>query len=319
MRSEKHKVLLTTARVVVGVGLVIFLLWTLDIQEIFDHILQVRSDYLIYAAVVYFVFIIVSAWRWQVLLAFKKFRVPFTQTLRIYFISLFFNNLLPTTVGGDMMRVVYTMKGRRADSLATVLVDRILGFVGLFILALIAVVYLLVLRSETEFLPFMVIGLSVIVAITYVFFSRKAFGVLSPIFGRLRFMRLGERINRLHEAGTDFGGAWGPIILCVVHSLVIQAALSVAPFFVLRGMGYSEVGLLPFFIYVPIINVISMLPVSLNGLGVRENSYVILFSRVGLSGELALAMSLLSFFIIFAYSLLGGVFFAFTRRHQSNR
>ncbi len=318
MRSEKHKVLFTTARVVLGVGLVIFLLWTLDIQEIFDHIRQMRSEYLIYAAVTYFVFILVSAWRWQVLLDFKKFRVPFAQTLKIYFISLFFNNLLPTTVGGDMMRVLYTMRGRRADSLATVLVDRILGFVGLFILALVAVVYLLVLRNETEFLPFMVIGLSLIVAITYVFFSRRAFGVISPIIGRLRFMRLGERITRLHEAGTDFGGAWGPIIFCVVHSLVIQAALSIAPFFALRGMGYSEVGLLPFFIYVPIINVISMIPVSLNGLGVRENSYVLLFSRVGLSGELALAMSLLSFFIIFAYSLLGGLFFAFTKRHQND-
>ena len=127
-------------------------------------------------------------------------------------------------------------------------------------------------------------------------------------------MTMGERLNRLHEAGTDFGGAWGAISLCIAQSVVIQAMLALAPFYVLLGMGNSDVGVLAFFIYVPIINVVSMIPVSLNGLGVRENSYVILFSRVGLDGELALAMSLVSFFIIFAFSLIGGFLFIFHRR-----
>lgn len=248
------------------------------------------------------------------LLDFKKFNMRFGRTLIIYFISLFFNNLLPTTVGGDMMRVVYTMKNRRADSLATVLVDRILGFIGLFILALLAVLYLLIQEKETEFLPFMITGLTVVVVITYVFFSEKAYAFISPMINKIRVFKLGERINRLHEAGTDFGGAWGVITLCIVLSVLIQITLAVAPFFVLLGMGNFEVGLLPFFIYVPIINVISMIPVSLNGLGIRENSYVLLFSRVGLDGEVSFAMSLVSFFIIFVFSLVGGIFFISYKR-----
>jgi len=315
LRSEKYRTPLTIARAVVGIGLIVFLFWTLDIREIINHVRGIQVRYLSYAAIFYLLFIIISAWRWQILLNFKKFSIPFGRTLKFYFISLFFNNFLPTTVGGDMMRVVYTMKDRRADSLATVLVDRILGFVGLFVLALIAVVYLLLLKNETEFLPFMVVGLSIVVLITYIFFSERAFRALSPAIGRLRILRLGERINRLHEAGTDFGGAWGPISICIAHSVIIQATLAIAPFFVLLGMGDSSVNLLSFFIYVPIINVVSMIPVSLNGLGVRENSYVILFSRVGLGGELALAMSLLSFFVIFVYSLIGGVFFVLYKRH----
>lgn len=314
LSKEKYKKLLTAARVVVGIGLILFLFWALDIQEIINNIRGIDVRYLFYAAIPYFLFIILSAWRWQVLLDFKKFGIRFGETLRIYFISLFFNNLLPTTVGGDMMRVAYTMKERRADALATVLVDRILGFVGLFIFALIAVLYLLIEKNETEFLPFMIIGLSIIVLITYIFFSEKAYSFISPVIRKLKILRIGERINRLHEAGTDFGGAWGPISLCVAHSVIIQATLAIAPFCVLLGMGNSEVSLISFFIYVPIINVISMIPVSLNGLGVRENSYVILFSRVGLDGEVSLAMSLVSFFIVFLFSLIGGLFFIFHRR-----
>jgi uncharacterized protein (TIRG00374 family) len=314
LKNPKYRTLLTIARVVIGLGLIVILFWALDIKEILLNIRAVNGVYLLYAAIPYLIFILVSAWRWQVLLDFRKFNIPFGRTLVIYFISLFFNNFLPTTVGGDMMRVVYTMKDRRADSLATVIVDRILGFIGLFIFALIAVFYLLIIRNDTEFLPFMVVGLCIVVLVTYVFFSEKAYNMISPLISKLRIMKLGERLNRLHEAGTEFGGAWGTITLCIVHSVIIQATLAIAPFFVLLGMGYTGVGIIPFFIYVPIINVISMIPVSLNGLGVRENSYVLLFSRVGLGGELSLAMSLLSFFIIFVYSLIGGVLFLFYKR-----
>ena len=314
LSKENYKRLLTAARVIIGVGLVVFLFWALDIQEIISNIRGIDGRYLLYAAVPYLLFIVLSAWRWQVLLDFRRFGIRFMDTLRIYFISLFFNNLLPTTVGGDMMRVAYTMKERRADALATVLVDRILGFVGLFIFALFAVLYLLVESNETEFLPFMVIGLTVVILITYVFFSERAYSFFSPAIRKMKVLKIGERINRLHEAGTEYGGAWGLISLCVAQSVIIQATLAIAPFFVLLGMGHSEVGIVSFFIYVPIINVISMIPVSLNGLGVRENSYVILFSRVGLDGEVSLAVSLVSFFVIFLFSLIGGLFFIFQRR-----
>ncbi len=317
LSKEKYKRLLTAARVIIGAGLIIFLLWALDVQKIIDNIRGIQGIYLFYATIPYVIFIFLSAWRWQVLLDFKKMGVRFGETLKIYFISLFFNNLLPTTVGGDVMRVAYTMRDRRADSLATVLVDRILGFVGLFIFALFAVLYLLVIKNETEFLPFMIVGLTVVILITYVFFSERAYSFISPLVSKLKVFKLGERINRLHEAGTDFGGAWGPISLCIVQSVVIQAALAIAPFYVLLGMGNSAVGIVPFLIYVPIINVISMIPVSLNGLGVRENSYVILFSRVGLDGEVSLAVSLVSFFIIFVLSLIGGFLFIFHRHRWS--
>ncbi len=315
MRSEKFRTVFTVVRVAVGAGLIAFLLWKLDIQEIIGHLIAIDPGFLVYAVLTYLMFVVLSAWRWQILLDFKNFEVPFLRTLRIYFISLFFNNMLPTTVGGDTMRVIYTMKDRRADALAVVLVDRMLGFIGLFIVALIAVVYLLVLRKGTEYLPFMVIGFTSVMLATYIFFSRRAYAVLSPLVNRIKVMRLGERLNRLHEAGTDFGGAWWHLIVCVVLSVAIQATLSIAPFFVLRSMGYQGINLLPFFIYVPIINVISMIPLSLNGLGVRENSYVILFARAGVPGEVAMAMSLLSFFIVFVYSLAGGIFFMIDKRH----
>lgn len=312
--KENRKGISTILRIVIGIGLMALLAWRLDLGKILTIIRSIELRYLLYALIPYFLFIVISAWRWQVLLNHKRFGIPFGRTIVIYFIATFFNNFLPTTIGGDVMRVLYSMKKRRADALATVLVDRILGFVGLFVFALFAVLYLFVIKHQTEFLPFIVIGLIVILAITFLFFSEHTYKKLSPIVQKVRILKIGERLNHLHKATTDFSGAWGTITLCIVHSVVIQALLAIGPFLVMQGMSISKVSVLPFFIYVPIINVLCMIPISFNALGVREYFYVILFSRVGFAPEISVVFSLVSFFLYFLLSLVGGVFFIFFKK-----
>jgi uncharacterized protein (TIRG00374 family) len=314
LKKETLKKLTTVLRIVVGIGLIVFLLWRFDINQLFAKISGINVVYLVYGLIPYFFFVIVSAWRWQVLLDYKKFQIPFGRTTIIYFIALFFNNLLPTTIGGDGIRVLYSMGKRKADSLAVVLTDRILGFIGLFIFALIAVLYLWIEKRQTEFLLYMSGGLVVLIIVTYILFSERAYRRISPVARKIKIFKLGERLSHLHDSFTDFGKAWGPITLCTVHSIIIQALLAIGPFLVLRALGNYEIGILPFFIYLPIINVVSMIPISLNGIGVRESFFVLLFSRVGLSGETALAVSIISFLLIFLWSILGGIFFIFYKK-----
>jgi uncharacterized protein (TIRG00374 family) len=314
LKKETLKKLTTILRIIVGIGLIVFLLWRLDINQLFTKISGVNVIYLLYGLIPYFLFVIISAWRWQVLLDYKKFQIPFPRTTIIYFIALFFNNLLPTTIGGDGIRVLYSMDKRKADSLAVVLADRILGFIGLFIFALIAVLYLWIEKRQTEFFLYMSGGLIVLIIVTYILFSERAYRRISPVVRKITIFKLGERLSHLHDSFTDFGHAWGPITLCTVHSIIIQALLAIGPFLVLRALGNYEIGILPFFIYLPIINVVSMIPISLNGIGVRESFFVLLFSRVGLPGETALAVSIISFLLIFLWSILGGIFFIVYRK-----
>jgi len=313
-KKSKLNILWSVLRILIGIGLIAFLLLKLDVGNILHHFKSLHIQYLIYALIPYFLFILVSAWRWQVLLDYKKMEIPFKNSLIIYFISLFFNNFLPTTVGGDVMRVVYSMKNRKTDALAIVLADRILGFIGLFIFGLFAVVYLYFFQRRSEFVSLMIIGLLVLVFLTFILFSEKVYSIFAPIMMKINIFRIGERINNLHKTMTDFGSAWGVIILCVIQSIIIQALLAVSPYLVLQSIGNFRVSVLPFFIYLPIINVISMIPISFNALGVRENAYVFLFRRAGLSGEISLTVSLVSFFLIFMWSLLGGIFFIFYKK-----
>jgi uncharacterized protein (TIRG00374 family) len=318
LQPEKKKVLnlvLTILRILVGLGLIVFLFVKLDVEKIFFHIKNMDIKYLVYALLPYLLFIIVSAWRWQVLLDHKNMELPFKDSLIIYFIALFFNNFLPTTVGGDVMRVIYL--NRKTDALGIVIADRILGFIGLFIFGLFAVMYLYIFQKKTEFISLMIVGLAILILITFFLFSKRVYQTFGPIIKKLRVFRLGERISNLHKTMTKFGSAWGVIILCIIQSIIIQALLAISPYLVLQSMGKFQVTLLPFFIYLPIINVLSMIPVSFNALGVRENAYVFLFQRAGLSGEVSMTVSLVSFFLIFLWSLLGGVFFIFYKKPKN--
>ncbi|MCX7995058.1 MAG: flippase-like domain-containing protein [candidate division WOR-3 bacterium] len=308
----------TILRILIGVGLIVFLLLKLDVEKVISNIKNMNTGYLFCALIPYLFFIIFSAWRWQVLLDYKRINMNFKDSLIIYFIALFFNNFLPTTVGGDVMRIVYTMKDRKTDALAVVIADRMLGFIGLFIFGLFAVIYLYLFQKRSEFISIMVIGLVLLVLITSALFSKRIYSVLHPVVANLKILRIGEMINNLHRTMTEFGSAWNVIIICLLHSIIIQALLALSPFLVLRSMGNFQISIIPFFIYLPIINVISMIPVSFNALGVRENAYVLLFSRAGLNGETSLTVSLVSFFLVFIWSLLGGIFFIFYKKPEND-
>ena len=304
-------------RIVIGFGLIAFLLSRLDLSKVLLNLRSMDPRYLGLALFCYLLFIIVSAWRWQTLLQYKKIPMPFIRTNLVYCIALFFTNFLPTTVGGDLMRIVYSVPEKKADSVAVVLDDRILGFVGLFLFGLAAVLYLFIRQHRGEFLSLMIAGLTVLVLVTVFLFSERAYRTVSPWFERIKLLRFGERVNNLHRTMNDFGGAWGPIILCITLSILIQILLALSPFFVLRSMGDFKTGILPFFIYLPIINVICMIPVSFNGLGVRENSYALFFARAGLPGEISVTISLVSAFLAFLWSLVGGLIFIFYKKKQS--
>ncbi|MGQ9664529.1 MAG: lysylphosphatidylglycerol synthase transmembrane domain-containing protein [bacterium] len=317
MKKKIYKIVWPILRIIIGIGLIIFLLIKLDALKILNHIRNMDIRYLFLAMISYFFFILISTWRWQVLLDYKKINISFGNSLIFYFIATFFNNFLPTTVGGDVMRIAYTMDGRKADALAVVLADRILGFIGLFIFGLLAVSYLYIFQHRTEFLLFMIVGLALLILFTFTLFSQKVYSLFAPLMAKIKILKVGERINNLHHTMTDFGSAWSVIIWCVCLSIIIQGLLSIGPFIVLQSMGNSSVSILPFFIYLPIINIVSMIPISFNALGVRENVYVLLFNRAGLSGEVSMTISLVSFFLIFLWSLLGGIFFIFYNKKKN--
>lgn len=101
----------------------------------------------------------------------------------------------------------------------------------------------------------------------------------------------------------------GTLVKVIFYSVMFQLAIILINFCLIRALGIHQMGLWHCFLLVPIISAVSMLPVSINGLGIREGAYVLLFGAMGVSASQAITVSLLFFVIVTFISLFGGILF----------
>jgi uncharacterized membrane protein YbhN (UPF0104 family) len=250
---------------------------------------------------------VLYAWRWWLVLTVTGAEVSLSTAVRQYFVGIFVNNFLPSTVGGDVAKVYYIGRqhGYRAV-VASVLVDRVLG---LGILAMLATSAAWFSTPESPRLLASRIVVTGIAAGLVVVVGLAIFGTgglarwLAPLGPRAMALASHAQQFRLDMAAP------------LTHPVIMgQAVLAVLTYFV----GLTLVYLLFFtlhvvpqpsaaalFAVVTTTAVLSNVPISLNGLGVREQLHVWLLAPLGVPAEVALAISLLMFAHLLVASVLG--------------
>ncbi|MDH4136097.1 MAG: flippase-like domain-containing protein [Anaerolineae bacterium] len=326
------KRLLDLAKVIVSLILIVLLLREIGLQETLEKLLQVHPGYLLAALVVALLGVVVRAYRWQVLLSALEVEVPLGQLIALYFIGFLFTNVLPTGFGGDPIRMYelsrYTQ--RTAESAGTVLADR---FFGLIVLQAMAVLALAFGYQLVE--PWMI-------AFTVLLFVGSLVSVWLLLNQRL-WQSLGERLKPLASFGQKQGAfpstgsghglsklegkAEGIIkglkrfyeslhgynVAAVGKTLGVSLIFNISLITMNYLLGLSlgdRVSIWYYFLFVPITSIVTILPVSFAGLGVREGAYVFLFTQAGMPRETALSLSLLVYVIsIFTPGLIGGIIY----------
>jgi uncharacterized membrane protein YbhN (UPF0104 family) len=234
-----------------------------------------------------------SSYRWQLLARISGLGGPWRDYLTYYFIGMFTNLFVPGLIGGDAARALYLGRHhqRIGEAVASVMADRGLGLLTLFWFA--AACAILVTGVQ---LPRGVIGTTIAVGLL------TLLGFLAtPIVARLAGY-LPARLARMVDLATPYLRRPVALVPAIVLSLILQASLAVCQYLLARGLGLN-VPLAAFMLCVPIANVFASLPITLNGLGVRETAYLVLFSLVGIGKADAIALSLL----YFAATMLGGL------------
>jgi len=247
----------------------------------------------------------VYAWRWKVVLAGMGCHVPYPDVVRQYLVGLFFSNLMPTAVGGDAAKVFYL--GRRIGFLeagASVLVDRFLGF---FWLAMLGAAVSWISGTDT---PLLILNRNLLTAIAVIFAVLLALIWAVPV-GRiippiLRRGRLGPIAARFAElAGHVRTGGCRPATVAASGAVVLAYVILLA--FVYRAYftaaGLTAPGLLETMNVIVSMSVFVNLPISVGGIGLREQLHYLLFAELGIPKEASVSLSLL----FFAYSLALGL------------
>jgi uncharacterized protein (TIRG00374 family) len=297
------------AKIGVSIALLAYLFSTTDMEALEGRVRTADLLDLTAAVACYAGMLALAAWRWQLLLRALGWVAPLRHLTASYLVATFFNNFLPSNIGGDFVRVRdgSRVTGSTTASLAVVGIDRILGFGALYVLAAAA---FLVAPLEVRALAgarAVLLGLALVfAALAYVFFRPGTARRLLAATRLLSIDWLREHFEVVQGAVHGYRARMGSVWLASTASLALQALVVLYYLGVAWALGIS-LDPRAAFLMVPLCTLLQAVPVSFNGWGLRESLFALYFAQVGLPREAALAFSLVGAGLMVLLSLSGAV------------
>jgi glycosyltransferase 2 family protein len=301
------------ARLAVAAGLTAFILWQIDARAAGAALAGADWRWLAATLALVLVDRALMAWRWLVLLrpVAPASHMTLPAVLRIFFVSTFVGTFLPASVGGDAVRAVALSRHGvgMADSVASVLADRVFGTLSILLVGAAAVWF--APASLPGWLPPVAALLTVTAGVVV------ALGLYNDAAERLAAGLL-RRVTRgrLLKAGTNLLGSLrryqhstSALLYVLAGSVAVQLLRIAQAWLLGRGLGI-EAGLATYLVYIPVILLVMLLPITINGIGTSQAAFVWLFAEAGVTPEEAFALSLLFVALGLVGNLPGGLLYA---------
>ncbi len=317
----RRRALSTLVKLAITAALYVAVFYKTDIGEIWARLQTVRPGWVALGIVAYAGGQCLSAWRWWLLLRPVRLQAPYPRMVSFYFIGMFFNHFLPTIVGGDAVKAILLARetGAPARSTMSVFMER---NVGLFALLTIATAAAFV-APPVEVRGFNLLQLTLIVfagfvAANIVLASRPAYRLVDHLVAMTPLARMRPRAASLYDALVPYRDArWrGIVVAATAQSFLFQAVVILVVFLNAEALDMHP-PIASLAVFVPLISLAGMLPISVNGLGLREALYVLLFGRIGIASDAAVSMAVLYFAVTLVASLPGGIVYALQRGPRS--
>ncbi|MFH1395147.1 MAG: lysylphosphatidylglycerol synthase transmembrane domain-containing protein [Candidatus Omnitrophota bacterium] len=298
-------------RITASFGMLALLFWIMrdEIRDIWATIAKCNVNFLILAVFALFADIVMLAFRLTTVFKGENLKVSFKKSLQLTYLGYYFNNFMPSAVGGDIIKAYYASRDSSKEkirSYASVFMDRFIGLCTLLIIAALALIVDNGKVNQPEVKKLVYIILVVGILVFTVVMNKRVAGVMRKLFSKVKVFRLGEHLDNLYRIIHDYRNRKMIVSKAVVMSIAAQYFyfLTVYLFFLAVGANMSLGNI---FLIMPIVTFISMVP-SIGGLGFREGAMVIFFSSLA-GREAAFAVSLLLLFGLLAISIIGGAIY----------
>lgn len=312
--SLNRKQLIGIGQIALSIVLLIWLISRVGFDEVVSTLATINWMWYGLAFVLFQLNVVIRAFRWYVLLHSLNDRPRFTYLVYLYYIGFFANNFIPSGFGGDLVKVVSLRQshGRGTEALSSVLMERVTGLVGSSLIALVALVWNMSSHTADLNLPTV---LWLLIAVTAVgipiafFVARWSNPIqwLLRVFPKAANLPLFDKVENLVSTIHRYP------LQALITSLLISIPFTLNLILVQMTIARAFDVQLPFRIFalfVPIIAIINLLPITFNGLGLREGIYTFLFVPIGVPAATAVSMSLAFYFLRFSAGLLGGLMYA---------
>jgi len=294
------------------IALYVFVFYWTDARAILGRLRAVDLSPLVAGILIYAAGQAVSTFKWRLLIGPLELAVSYTRLLGFYFTGMFFNLFLPTIVGGDAVKAVLLARETHAPARATmsVFMERNTGLCALLLIAMGASLvappvrlFGLPLAALTSLLA------AGYVVVNVVLLSPWAYHLADRIIAASPLVQMRPRARSLYDAITPYKRAVPTLVAALLLSLAFQAFVIAVVFLNARALSLA-VPLSAVAVFVPLVSLAGMVPVSVNGLGVREALYILLFGQVGVSPESSVSLALVYLAVTVVASLPGGLVYA---------
>lgn len=299
--------------------------WTRGPEELWRVLTQVGAEAVLVSLVFMGITILIGALRWRMVMRVQGLDLSFGRVTEISLVAHFFNSFLLGSTGGDLMKAYYAAretKHLKTEAVATVFIDRFLGLLSMLAFASLMMVPNLNLMIAHRRLSALA-SVTIIMLLGGVLVAVVAFrGGVSRAWPRardwLRKLPKSDVIERSLEACRRFGRDRPKLLWATMLSMLLNLACVLQIWSLAWGLGL-RLNVIALCVIVPVVITVSAVPVTPNGLGVRENLYVWLLAvpELGVGPKQALSLSLLAYGGSLFWSLLGGlVYVSFRERHH---
>jgi glycosyltransferase 2 family protein len=314
--SKRYKLLL---RLIFSSGLLWYILSTTDLSAIIQSFRLVNHWWLFAAFLTLFIGKLLSGYRWQKLLNAHKLIVPLPLLIKSLFVGQFFNSFLPSTIGGDAIRVydiaLYCKKITR--SLTTIFIDRLIGVFSLIFVGLVALGIGIYLNFDVAVYCWIIVGSFIaILGIFLAIFNRRLANLSDNVLRFFKMNGIADKARYATKAITDLKHERRLLGESFIISILFQINVILYYYFCAQALAL-EIRLIYFFLFTPIVLIILLLPFTINGIGLRESSYIYFFGIIGTGSGEAIAFSWLSFGLMLTQGIIGGIIFAFRDRKMN--
>jgi len=297
-------------KLAVSIALLAWLFSRVDMAALWATARRASPLWLAIAFAIYAINVLLAVWRWWLLIEAQEVDVTFKQLNASMLVALFFNNFLPSNIGGDVIRIGDTAKAARSKTLATtiVLVDRTMGMLGLVLVAACGATMVAAGTGQVRlplgpswlwagFVAGAAIGIPMIWSPAGVGRLLQPLTVVHPEW-------VGGRIGSVTTTLERFRSRLGALAGCFVGAVLVQVATVAFHLAVVHALDI-HIGAFDMAVAVPLAGITQMLPVSVNGFGVREAAFCFYFTRIGLPCEQAILLSLSATALVMLFSLSG--------------
>ena len=296
-------------RFVVSFGLLFLLVWIMrkDAKEVIGIFKGSDKMLILLALLINIPLSIAVAYRLKLLMSGQKISLSIKDAVYLTFIGYFFNNFLPTAIGGDIAKAYYASKktNNKVASYAAVVADRLIGLIATLMVALAGLLFI-GKSIDNDFIIWGVLVAFILVVLVIFFLLKKnKRPVKVSSGGKGVFNKIKEKSLKLYTAVNLYRNSPGILVKGIALSLLLQM-LSIANIYLFVLCVGGNMPLFRLFVIIPLVWAVSMLP-SINGLGVREGAFVY-FLKGYIGPEKAFAVSLLWLGLIMLCSLIGGIY-----------